>query len=314
MNAMKIRNVWCLLLILTAAWGCTPDNSSLTHDPAVPTAGAAPGGLGEEDVPKGETFYVLFKTSEGDFIVAVHPGWAPIGAEHFREMVEAKYYDNCRFFRVMDGFMAQVGINGDPAENVKWHDKTIQDDPVKVSNRRGRVTYAKTGQPNSRSTQVFFNYGDNVRLDADGFAPFAEVIKGMDVLEKLYKGYGDGPPYGAGPEQDKIRTEGNQYLNAEFPELDYIETARIYDTQEGAEAAMSKDEAATAAPATDAAASQPEVTEPSAAEPEKEAAPASDTPTTEAPAAETPAETPAADPAPAESPAVESPAPDAKPQ
>src|SRR5690242_19143891 len=108
MNVMKIHNTWSLLLILTATWGCSPDSTSLTHDPAVPTADTALP-TAEEDVPKGETFYVLFDTSEGDFIIAVHPGWAPIGAEHFRELVEAKYYDNCRFFRVMDGFMAQVG-------------------------------------------------------------------------------------------------------------------------------------------------------------------------------------------------------------
>jgi peptidyl-prolyl cis-trans isomerase A (cyclophilin A) len=284
---MKNRIALGALLFLVAAWGCGGGSTSLTNDPT-----AEGGPASEADVPKGETFYVLFDTSEGDFIIAVHPGWAPIGAEHFRELVEAKYYDNCRFFRVIDGFMAQVGINGDPAVTAKWHDSTIQDDPVKVSNRRGRVTYAKSRQPNSRSTQVFFNYVDNGSLDAGGFAPFAEVIQGMEVLTKLYKGYGDGPPDGAGPDQDQIRTRGNDFLQSEFPELDYIETARIYDTQEAAEAVMSKDEAAAEAPATDAPSSNPDVTEPSAA-------PTSETPATETPATETPAaESPAADAAP----------------
>lgn len=288
---MKLLSALSLLLLVTAASGCGTDNASLTKDPAVPTADAGPDvapSAGDADVPKGESYYALFRTSEGDFILAVHPGWAPLGAERFRELLDAKYYDNCRFFRVLDGFMAQVGVNGDPAVSAQWRDRTIQDEPAKVSNQRGRVTYAKGG-PNSRTTQVFFNYGDNRRLDADGFAPFAEVVKGMDVLDKLYSNYGEGAPYGAGPDQGRIGTQGNEYLQAEFPELDYIKSARIYDTLEAAEVAMSQEESADAAPAAEIpatetpAAEQPAATEPA---PTTETPAAEPAPSTDAPAAE----------------------------
>jgi len=280
---MTNHNAWVIALLVLSAWGCGGGDTSLTNDPAVPTAGGARDG--DEDVPKGETFYTLFKTSEGDFIIAVHPGWAPLGAERFRELVETKYYDNCRFFRVLDGFMAQVGVNGDPAVSAKWRDQGIQDEPAKVSNQRGRVTYAKGG-PNSRTTQIFFNYGDNRQLDPDGFAPFGEVIQGMDVLEKLYKDYGEGAPQGRGPRQDLIGSRGNEYLQSEFPELDYIESARIFDTREAAEAAMSEDAASTEAASGAVPSTEAPATETPAAEAPATEALAGETPTTESPAAE----------------------------
>lgn len=253
---MKSSPVCVPLLILAAAWGCSGGNTSLVNDPAVPTAEAPPDK--EAEVSKGETFYAVFDTSEGGFIVAVHPGWAPLGAGHFRELIEAGFYDNCRFFRVIDGFMAQVGINGDPAVHSQWHDRTIQDEPVKVSNQRGRVTFAKSGQPNSRSTQVFFNLIDNSRLDSMGFSPFGEVIEGMEVIEQLYSRYGDGPPTGQGPDQELIRTRGNEYLEAGFPELDYIETARVFATLDEANAALANPDAAAVSetPAAETEASQ----------------------------------------------------------
>ncbi|HVJ27529.1 MAG TPA: peptidylprolyl isomerase [Vicinamibacterales bacterium] len=306
---MKFLSALSLLLIVTAVSGCGTDNASLTKDPAVPTADAGPDVAplaGEADVPKGESYYALFRTSEGDFILAVHPGWAPLGAERFRELLETKYYDNCRFFRVLDGFMAQVGVNGDPAVSAQWRDRAIQDEPAKVSNQRGRVTYAKGG-PNSRTTQIFFNYGDNRQLDADAFAPFAEVVKGMDVLGKLYSAYGEGAPHGAGPDQGRLNMQGNEYLQAEFPELDYIKSARIYDTLEAAEVAMSGDDADSTEASTDAPSSKPPATSPPAGT-QKVDSPATETPA-EQPAATEPvpaSETPAAEPAPAtDAPAAE---------
>jgi peptidyl-prolyl cis-trans isomerase A (cyclophilin A) len=173
-----------------------------------------------------ETFRVKFETSAGHFVVEVHPDWAPKGAARFKELVEAKYYDECRFFRVIEGFMAQFGMNGDPEVNAKWDAKEIQDDPVKQSNTRGRMTFATSG-PNTRTTQLFINFGNNKGLDSQGFSPFAEVVEGMEVVDKLYNGYGEGAPQGNGPSQGRIAREGNKYLNDKFPKLDYIKTARI---------------------------------------------------------------------------------------
>lgn len=183
--------------------------------------------LDAQDAKAGEVFYVKLETSKGDVVLEVHPEWAPIGAAHFKELVEAKFYDDCRFFRVLEGFMCQVGMNGDPKVQAKWGEATIKDEPVKKSNKRGFVTYAKPPFPNGRSTQFFVNYGDNSRLDGDGFSPFALVVRGMPVLDSLYGGYGEGAPKGNGPSQDGIKAQGNAYLNKEFPKLDYIKKATI---------------------------------------------------------------------------------------
>ena len=123
--------------------------------------------------------------------------------------------------------MAQTGINGDPSVHAQWKDKNIPDDPVKQSNHKGFVTFAKSGMPNSRSTQFFINYDDNSRLDPDGFAPFGKVVKGMDVVESLYGDYGEGAPNGRGPDQSRVVSSGNEFLEREFPKLDSIKTARI---------------------------------------------------------------------------------------
>lgn len=182
---------------------------------------------GAEQAP--ETFKVKFETSKGDFIMEVHREWSPNGADHFYELVQNKYYDGCKFFRVIDGFMAQFGMNGDPKVNAKWSDKTIKDDPVKQSNTRGMVSYGMTGQPNSRSTHLFINFGDNSQLDGARFAPFAKVVKGMEVVDSLYSGYGEGAPSGRGPSQGRIERDGNAYLEKSFPKLDFIKTARIVE-------------------------------------------------------------------------------------
>jgi len=169
---------------------------------------------------------VKFETSQGDFVVEVHREWAPLGADRFLELVKAKYYDGCRFFRVIKGFMAQFGLNGDPKVNAAWQGNNIKDDKVKESNKKGYITYAMAG-PNTRTTQLFINLVDNSNLDSMGFAPFGNVTEGMEVVEKLYSGYGDGAPRGQGPDQGQIRAKGNPYLEANFSRLDYIKKATI---------------------------------------------------------------------------------------
>lgn len=172
------------------------------------------------------SYKVTFDTSKGSFVVEVHRDWAPHGADRFYNLVKNGFYDNARFFRVISGFMAQFGINGNPQVSAKWRQANIQDDPVRASNRAGFITFATAG-PNTRTTQVFINYADNRALDSQGFAPFGEVTSGMSVVKALYSGYGEGAPRGDGPEQGRIQGEGNKYLTSAFPKLDYIKKATI---------------------------------------------------------------------------------------
>ncbi len=181
--------------------------------------------LAEEKAP--ENFRVKFETTKGDFVVAVTRSWSPRGADRFYNLVKIGYFQDIAFFRVIDGFMAQFGIHGDPDVNLMWKNDNIQDDPVKQSNGRGYISFAKTNQPNSRSVQFFINFGDNARLDGYGFSPFGRVVEGMEVVDSLYKGYGEGAPQGQGPAQNLIQTQGNRYLKARFPKLDYIKNATV---------------------------------------------------------------------------------------
>ena len=196
------------------------DNSAFESVPPSADAKTADNGGAEN------TYKVQFETSKGDFVIEVHPDWAPLGAARFRELVEAGVFDDARFFRVIQGFMVQFGIAGDPKVSTRWRNSPIEDDPTKKSNTRGMVTFATAG-PNSRTSQVFINYGNNANLDAQGFAPFGEVVSGMDVVDSLYAGYGEGAPAGGGPDQGRIQNEGNAYLNENFPKLDYINKATI---------------------------------------------------------------------------------------
>jgi peptidyl-prolyl cis-trans isomerase A (cyclophilin A) len=173
------------------------------------------------------TFRVRFETSKGDFVVQVDRSLAPNGADRFYQLVSENFFTDVRFFRVIAGFMAQFGINGDPAVTARWRAQPIQDDPVVGSNTRGTITFAQTNQLNSRSSQLFINLVDNVNLDASRFAPIGRVIEGMDVVDQLYSGYGEGAPRGAGPDQTQIVSQGNAYLTQSFPQLDYIERATI---------------------------------------------------------------------------------------
>jgi len=172
-------------------------------------------------------FKAKFTTSKGDFVVEVHRDWAPNGADRFYNLVKAGFFDDTRFFRAIEGFMVQFGINGDPAVNTIWQNENISDDSVTQSNKRGFVTFAQRNTPNTRSTQVFINYSDNKNLDGMRFAPFGQVVKGMDVVDSLYKGYGEGAPGGAGPNQGLIQSQGNAYLDTGFPKLDAIKAAVI---------------------------------------------------------------------------------------
>jgi len=162
----------------------------------------------------------------GKIVLEIHPEWAPLGAARFEEMIDQNFFKATRFFRVIDGFMAQFGIHANPKVAAEWKAKTMQDDPVKESNKRGFVSFATSGK-DSRTTQMFINFGDNTNLDGMDFSPFAQVVKGMDdTVDKLYKGYGEGAPSGQGPEQGRVQSEGNRYLKRSFPNLSYIVSAR----------------------------------------------------------------------------------------
>jgi peptidyl-prolyl cis-trans isomerase A (cyclophilin A) len=174
-----------------------------------------------------DVYKAKFETTKGSFVITVTREWAPVGADRFYNLVKNGYYNDCRFFRVISGFMVQFGINGDPKLNTVWRAARITDDPVKKSNTTGYVTFATSGA-NSRTTQVFINYADrNSVLDKQGFAPFGKVSEGMSVVESLYADYGEGAPSGKGPEQGRTQTEGNSYLEKSFPKLDYIKSAVI---------------------------------------------------------------------------------------
>lgn len=170
---------------------------------------------------------VRVETTKGEFTLEVHPDWAPGGATRFLELVQENYYDDSRFFRAVAGRWIQFGIAGDPAVSQKYRAKTIPDDPVRESNRRGFVAFAFT-EPGTRSTQIYINLVDNRNQDAQGFAPFARVIEGMDVVDRIYTGYGEtsGGGMRAGHQQ-KLFEEGNAYLDREFPKLDKIIRVRL---------------------------------------------------------------------------------------
>lgn len=173
-------------------------------------------------------YKVRLQTTKGEVVILVHRNWSPLGADHFYELVKMGFYNNNAFFRALKGFVVQWGINGDPNVNKSWSQITIKDDPPKVSNKTGTVVFAKTGEPDSRTTQVFVNLRDNSdTLDPQGFTPFGEVIQGLDVISSVYMGYGDAPPSGEGPNQAAIADIGAPYLEEHFPKLDYVRKAAL---------------------------------------------------------------------------------------
>jgi peptidyl-prolyl cis-trans isomerase A (cyclophilin A) len=165
-------------------------------------------------------YQVRFETSAGVFVVDVTRAWAPRGSDRLYELVQSGFYNGARFFRVVPGFVVQFGISGDPAVSARWQRATIPDDPVTQSNARGTLTFATAG-PNTRTTQLFINYGDNLRLDRMGFAPLGVVVEGMDVVDRIYAGYGESP------DQGLIEARGTAYLAEQFPQLDSIARATI---------------------------------------------------------------------------------------
>jgi peptidyl-prolyl cis-trans isomerase A (cyclophilin A) len=168
------------------------------------------------------TYKAKFDTTAGIFVIEVHRDWAPNGADRFYNLVKNGFYDNLRFFRVVPNFMVQFGIHGDPAIQKNWVNATIPADPLKQSNQRGYITYAMSSAgPTSRTTQVFINFKNNAFLDGQGFAPFGQVVSGMDVVDKITSQYGERP------DQGRMQAEGNAYLTKEFPKLDYVKKATI---------------------------------------------------------------------------------------
>ena len=210
------------LLLFASACGGNEEGASL--DEASPLMSPSSEAM-NQTAP--DVFRARFETTKGDFVIEVHREWAPNGADRFYSLVANGFYDGVQFFRVVEGFMAQFGIHGDPAVSTLWQGAGIMDDSVVESNTRGSVAFAMRGVPNSRTTQLFINFVDNVNLDDMGFAPFGQIVEGMDVVDQLYSGYGEGAPSGAGPDQGRIQTEGNEYLTEDFPDLDSVVRAVI---------------------------------------------------------------------------------------
>ena len=215
---------WVSVLVLVAA--CAPDPGQGEADESAArsqTALLRPEQF-QEEAP--DRFRAAFETTKGSFVVEVTRAWAPHGADRFFNLVQSGFYDDARFFRVVDDFMVSWGIHAHPQITAAWERRSILDDDVVESNTRGRIAFAHHGL-NTRTTTVFVNYRDNPAMDAEGFAPFGEVVEGMEVLEQLHAGYGDAPPRGEGPLQEHIRQYGNAYLDRDFPSLDGIVRATI---------------------------------------------------------------------------------------
>ncbi len=214
---MRIATGALLAATLLALAACSSSDDSKKIAPAEPVK--------IEHAPA--LFRVNLDTSKGPIALEIHTDWAPYGADHFYTLVKSGFYDGSRFYRVVRNYVAQFGINGVPAVNRVWSTTGLPDDPVKQSNVRGTLTYANSG-PSTRTTQLFINIKNNKDLDkSPGFAPIGKVVEGMDVVEKLYFLYGDTPPRGSGPDARTIESEGNDYLIAEFPRLDYIRKASV---------------------------------------------------------------------------------------
>ncbi|MEJ0090976.1 MAG: peptidylprolyl isomerase [Limisphaerales bacterium] len=221
---MKTFNLVCAVSLFAAAFVCQAQDTNKEAKPLSVSPGFTNPAKLTEKAP--ETFNVQFDTTKGKFTVEVTRSLSPNGADRFYNMVRSGYFKDIAFFRVVPGFMCQFGIHGDPAVSAKWRDANIADDSVKGSNTRGTITFATAGA-NTRTTQLFINFADNTRLDASGFSPFGKVTEGMDVVDKLNGEYGDGAPYGRGPDQGRIQSEGNAFLKKDFPNLDYIKSATI---------------------------------------------------------------------------------------
>jgi peptidyl-prolyl cis-trans isomerase A (cyclophilin A) len=229
LRAMKTFLLTCTMglgLCLVASCTAADDKKEEKKDtkPPAPTADLTEPAKLTEKAP--DMFKAQFDTTKGKFTVEVTRSLAPNGADRFYNLVRAGYFKDLAFFRVIPGFMCQFGIHGDPKVSAAWRAASIPDDPVKGSNTRGTITFATAG-PNTRTTQLFINFGDNKNLDSMGFSPFGKVTEGMDVVDKINGEYGEGAPGGRGPNQGRVQMEGNSYLKKDFPNLDYIKSATI---------------------------------------------------------------------------------------
>lgn len=226
------------LVVLLGAAGCQEKEQAAAPAPAAPQA-QPQAAAAKSSIPEAllhpatatdkapEKYRARFTTTKGDFVIEVYRDWAPLGADRFYNLVRRGFYDNISVFRMIPGFVAQWGIHGEPEVNTAWRGARIQDDPAgKQTNARGTVTFAMGG-PNTRTTHVFVNLQSNQVLDGMGFAPIGKVVEGLSTIESFYGGYGDGPPQGNGPDQGRSNTEGNSYLQREFPRLDFIKAAKI---------------------------------------------------------------------------------------
>jgi peptidyl-prolyl cis-trans isomerase A (cyclophilin A) len=215
---MRVRLVTAgAALMLLAA--CGKPEQPAAKAPAAPNPLLDPGSAAMRATAPA-TFRARFETSTGTFTVEVTRAWAPLGADRLYNLIQNGFYDGGRFFRVLPGFVVQFGLSADPAVSAAWHDANIPDDPVTQHNTPGTLTFATAG-PNTRTTQLFINYGDNSNLDSRGFSPLGRVVDGMDVVTRIYSGYGQTP------DQGLIETQGNAYLTSAFPHLDFIQRATI---------------------------------------------------------------------------------------
>ena len=175
-----------------------------------------------------EVYRVKFETTQGDFTVEVTRAWAPHGADRFHELIRMRFYDQSRFYRVLKGFIAQFGVHRDFKVQDVWRTLFIPDDPPQQKNLRGTLAFAKS-DPNTRSIEVFINLKDNAVLDEQGFVPFAKIVDGLEVVDRLYSGYGEMRPIGKDIDPGRVEEEANEYLVPRFPRLDYIKTARFVE-------------------------------------------------------------------------------------
>jgi peptidyl-prolyl cis-trans isomerase A (cyclophilin A) len=171
-----------------------------------------------------EVFRVKFTTTQGDFVVEATRAWAPRGVDRFHELVNMRYFDENRFFRVVPGFVAQFGVHKDYDIHDRWRKYFILDDPPKEKNLRGTLAFAQS-DPHTRATEIFINLADNAALDAQNFVPFAKLVSGMDVVDKFYSGYGELMPEGKYIDPNRLENGTNAYLEPHFPKLDYIRRA-----------------------------------------------------------------------------------------
>jgi peptidyl-prolyl cis-trans isomerase A (cyclophilin A) len=224
-----MKSILTSIFLCSALLAQTPASKSAASKGTVHHTAARPSLLNPSSLraKAPELFKVQFTTTRGDFTVEVHRDWAPLGADRFYNLVKNGFFTNAAFFRVVPGFIVQFGLNASPAINKVWEHANIKDDPVMGSNTRGTLVFATAG-PNTRTTQLFINFGNNAGLDRMGFAPFGTVTDGMDVVDKIYPGYAERP------DQQRITDEGDAYLTKNFPMIDKIKLAKVLPAEPAA--------------------------------------------------------------------------------